>query len=139
MGVQIYLNFEGRTEEALAFYKKAVGAEVLFLMRCKEAPPPPQGLKPGTQDKILHCTFRIGGTTLNATDGYNSGHSEFKGISLSLHANDAAEAQRLFAGLAGGGKVIMPLGETFFSPSFGMVADPFGVQWMVVVPRPDPQ
>jgi PhnB protein len=139
MAVQAYLNFEGRAEEALAFYKRALGAEVLFTLRCKDAPPPPQGMQPGTENKILHCTFRVAGTELMATDGYNSGKMEFKGISLSLPAKDAAEAARLFNNLAEGGKVLMPLTETFFSPSFGMVTDPFGVQWMVVVPGAGPQ
>jgi PhnB protein len=135
MAVQAYLNFEGRTEEALAFYKRALGAEVLFMMRCKDAPPSPRGLKPGTEEKILHSTLRIGGSTLMATDGFNTGKMAFAGFSLSLEAKDPGEAAQMFAALSEGGKVLLPLGPTFFSSSFGMVADPFGVQWMIVVPQ----
>jgi PhnB protein len=135
MAVQAYLNFEGRTEEAIAFYKRALGAEVLFMVRCKDAPPPPQGLKPGTEEKILHSTLRIGGSTLMATDGFNTGKMAFAGFSLSLEAKDPGEAAQMFAALSEGGKVLLPLGPTFFSSSFGMVADPFGVQWMIVVPQ----
>jgi PhnB protein len=135
MAVQAYLNFEGRTEEAIAFYKRALGAEVLLMVRCKDAPPPPQGLKPGTEEKILHSTLRIGGSTLMATDGFNTGKMAFAGFSLSLEAKDPGEAAQMFAALSEGGKVLLPLGPTFFSSSFGMVADPFGVQWMIVVPQ----
>lgn len=133
MGVTVYLNFEGRAGEALDFYKRVLGAEELMVMRCKDAPPPPQGLKPGTEDKILHCSFRIGGTLVMATDGYNLGNAVFKGFSLALDPKDEVEAERLFAGLSEGGSVTMPLGKTFFSPCFGMVTDRFGVAWMVNV------
>jgi PhnB protein len=133
MGVTTHLNFEGRAEEALAFYQRVLGAQVTMLVRCKDAPPPPQGFKPGTENKILHAVLTIGGTVLMATDGYNSGHAAFKGFSLSIEAQDAQDATRLFAGLSEGGSVMMPLGKTFFSPCFGMVTDAFGVSWMVIV------
>ena len=139
MQVQPYLSFEGRCDEAAAFYKKAVGAEVTMLMRFKDAPPPPPGAEgcgPGAApqpDKVMHMAMRIGDAVVMATDGYCSGKSSFQGISLALTAKDAAEAKRMFDGLADGGEVQMPLGPTFFSPAFGMLADRFGVKWMVVV------
>jgi len=136
--LQTYLNFEGRCEEALEFYKRALGAEIQMLMRQKESPEPPKSgtLPPGTGNKVMHSAFRIGQTTLMATDGYCSGKTLFQGFSLSLQPRDEAEANRLFAALSDGGKVTMPLGKTFFAPCFGMVTDRFGVSWMVAVMQP---
>ena len=140
MQVAPYLSFEGRCEEALNFYQKALGAQVGMLMRNQDMPPSdapspgdgcvPEGGLPA--HKILHAAFTVGGSTLMATDGMNSGKADFKGISLSLAVATEAEAQRLFGALADGGQVQMPLSKTFFSPAFGMVADRFGVSWMVV-------
>lgn len=135
MKVQPYLFFEGRCEEAIDFYRGALGAEVTALMRFNESPdPPPPGMvPPGSENKVMHAAFRIGDTTVMACDGRCSGQSRFEGVSLSLSAPDEAAADRLFAALAEGGQVQMPLGKTFFSPRFGMVADRFGVSWMIVV------
>jgi PhnB protein len=137
MKVQPYLFFDGRCEEAIEFYKTAIGAEVLMMMRFKESPetPPPDKIAPNSDDKIMHACLRIGQTEVMASDGCADGKPEFKGISLSLSAADGAEADRLFNALADGGKVQMPIGKTFFSPRFGMVSDKFGVSWMVVVPQ----
>ena len=132
MKVQPYLNFEGRCEEALEFYKKAVGAKVDMMMRCKDAPEPSQ-ISPGLENKILHSSFTIGSSMIMATDGYNKNNANFEGISLALSATNEGEAKRLFDALAEGGEVRMPLTKTFFSPAFGMLADKFGVPWMVVV------
>ena len=135
MKVQPHLFFEGRCEEAIDFYRGALGAEVTALMRFNESPdPPPPGMvPPGSENKVMHAAFRIGDTTVMASDGRCSGQSRFGGVSLSLSAPDEAAADRLFAALAEGGQVQMPLGKTFFSPRFGMVADRFGVSWMIVV------
>lgn len=135
MQVQPYLFFDGRCEEAVAFYGKALGAEVTMLMRFKDSPEPQQ---PGTaphcaEDKIMHTSFRIGDTTVMASDGRCAGQAGFQGFSLSITAADVTEAERLFAALADGGQVQMPLTKTFFSPLFGMVADRFGVSWMIIV------
>ncbi len=137
MLVQAYLNFDGRCEEALNFYKKALGAEVTMLMRMNESPEPPKpGLvAPGSADKVLHAAFRIGETMLLASDCYCSGKPVFQGFSLTITARDEAEANRLFAALSDGGQVTAPLSKTFFSPRFGMVTDRFGVAWMVLVPQ----
>jgi PhnB protein len=133
--VQPYLNFDGRCEEALEFYRKALGAEVTMLMRFKESPEPPAPgmVSPGSGDKVLHASFRVGETTLMASDGRCTGRANFQGISLSLTVPNDAEAERRFAALADGGQVQMPLKKTFFSSRFGMVADRFGVSWMVIV------
>jgi PhnB protein len=131
MKVQPYLNFEGRCEEALEFYKKAVGAKIDMMVRCKDAPEPSQ-IKPGLENKILHSSFTVGSSTIMATDGYNKNNPNFEGISLALSATNEGEAKRLFDALAEDGEVRMPLTKTFFSPAFGMLADKFGVPWMVV-------
>jgi PhnB protein len=138
MLVQPYLFFDGRCEEALDFYRRALGAEVTMLMRFKEAPeqPPPGAVPPGSENKVMHAAFRIGETTVMASDGHCQQKASFQGFSLSISVNDEATADRLFAALADGGQVRMPLGKTFFSPKFGMVADRFGVGWMVIVVPP---
>jgi PhnB protein len=132
MHVQPYLNFDGRCDEALEFYKKAIGAKVGMLMRFKDAPDPSM-ITPGSENKVMHSQFDIGDTTVMASDGRNSGKPNFHGIALSITANSEAEADRIFAGLADGGQVQMPLGKTFFSPRFGMLSDKFGVGWMILV------
>lgn len=135
MQVQPYLFFEGRTEEAIEFYRGALGAEVTMLMRYEESPdePPPGMVPPGSGKKVMHASFRVGESTIMASDGRCSGKPTFQGISLSITVRDEAEAERVFGALTKGGQVQMPLGKTFFSPRFGMVADRFGVSWMVVV------
>jgi PhnB protein len=133
--VQPYLFFEGCCEEALEYYRKALGAELIMLMRFKESPEPPQpGMSPpGSDNKIMHASFRIGETTVMASDGRCTGKPDFQGFSLSLTVPAEAEAERRFAALADGGQVQMPLARTFFSPRFGMVTDRFGVGWMILV------
>jgi PhnB protein len=135
MQIESYLFFNGRCEEAIEFYQRALGAEVLMLMRNKESPepPPPGTMPPGSEDKVMHATLRIGTSNLMLSDGYCDGKPAFTGFSLSLDAADEAEAERLFAALSDGGTVQMPLAKTFWSPKFGMVADRFGVGWMVSV------
>lgn len=145
MPVQPYLFFEGRCEEAINFYRKALGAEVSMLMRFKDAPPMPAGtdeaagcggaMPPG--DKVMHAAFRIGDTELLASDGQcNGARASFTGFSLTLSVPDVAAADRAFAALSDGGTVQMPLTATFFSPRWGMVADRFGISWMILVPMP---
>ncbi len=129
--VQPYLFFAGRCEEALEFYQSAVGAEVGALMRFSDAPEPHPGLAPGNENKIMHASFRIGETTLMASDGRCTGEPNFEGFSLSITAPDESTADRLFEALAEGGKVEMT--KTFWSPKFGMLEDRFGVGWMVSV------
>src|SRR5712691_11143349 len=130
MQVQPYLFFDGRCEEALEFYRRTLGAEVLALMRSKDSPDPTM-IIPGAEDKVIHAMFRIGESTLLASDGRCQGAPSFQGFALSLTVSSETEAERRFATLGEGGQVLMPLMKTFFSPSFGMVADRFGVSWMI--------
>jgi len=134
MHVQAYLMFNGRTEEALAFYTAALGAEVTVMMRGAQAPePPPPGMAPeGWENMVMHSSFKIGDTELMASDGCQSGGATFSGINLALSVASPEEAATRFAALAEGGQVTMPLGPTFFSPSFGTLTDRFGVSWMIV-------
>jgi PhnB protein len=137
MQVQPYLFFEGRTEEAIEFYRAALDAQVDMLMRFKESPEPPKPgmVPPGSDNKIMHARFRVGDTMVMASDGSCTGKPNFKGFSLSITVPDEAAAERTFAALEKGGQVNMPLTKTFFSPRFGMVADRFGVSWMVIVQK----
>lgn len=139
MLIQPYLFFEGRCEEALDYYKQALGAEVTMLMRYKESPepPPPGMIPPGSENKVMHASFQIGDAVVMASDGMCSGRTDFQGFSLSLAVKRESDADRVFAALADGGEVRMPLGKTFFSPRFGMAADRFGVSWMVIVETPE--
>ena len=132
MQVQPYLFFDGRGEEAVEFYRSKLGAEVTMLMRFKDSPEKSM-VPPGSEDKVMHMSFRIGDTTVMGSDGRCLGQPSFQGFSLSLTAPNEAEAERLFAALGEGGQVQMPLTKTFFSPRFGMVADRFGVSWMIYV------
>jgi len=132
--LQPYLSFDGRCEEAIEFYRAALGAEVTMLMRFSENPDPGMCV-PGSENKVMHANLRIGDSTLLASDSRCEGKPSFHGFALSLTASDEAEAERLFASLADGGQVQMPLTKTFFSSRFGMVADRFGVCWMVIVPQ----
>jgi PhnB protein len=134
MLVEPYLFFDGKCEEALEFYHRTIGAEVTALLRWKDSPDPRMAM-PGAADKVMHARVRIGDTMVMASDGQCHGAPEFQGFALSLTAADIAEADRLFAALGDGGQVQMPLSETFFSPRFGMVADRFGVSWMVYVEK----
>jgi PhnB protein len=134
MQVQPYLFFDGRCEEALDFYRKTLGAEVERLMRFKDSPEQHPGMcPPGSENKIMHTSFRIGDTQVMASDGNCAGKPTFQGFALSISAPSEAEADRMFAALADGGQVQLPLTKTFFSPRFGMVADRFGVGWMIIV------
>jgi PhnB protein len=147
MQVQSYLYFDGRTEEALNFYQTKLAAKVDMVMRFADAPKGDQpqgegcagGPPPGSAEKIMHCAFRIGETMLLASDGMCTRQAQFKGISLALSAKDIEEAERIFAALSEDGQVQMPMSPTFFSPRFGMVADKFGVSWMVLVAVAPPQ
>ena len=136
MLVQPYLFFDGRAEEAVNFYQRALGAKVEMLMRFSESPdPPPPGMvPPGSENKVMHMSFRIGETVVMGSDGGCTNATEFKGFSLSLTVADEKEANRVFNALADGGQVQMPLGKTFFSPCFGMLADRCGVGWLGIVP-----
>jgi PhnB protein len=138
MQVQTYLNFNGRCEEAIEFYKKAVDAKVGAMMRFKDSPEQDPNCTPADQNKVMHSAFNIGDTLLMATDGMLNGEKvAFDGFSLSLICKDPAEVDAKLAALGqGGGSVTMPGTETFFAKQFGMVKDKFGVSWMILAPKP---
>ncbi|VVE07367.1 3-demethylubiquinone-9 3-methyltransferase [Pandoraea cepalis] len=141
MQVHSYLFFEGRCEEAIAFYEKVLGAKRGMLMRYGESPEPcPSGmLPPGSENKIMHGEFTIGDSMVMASDGMVSGKPKFDGFSLSVDFAEVAAAEKAFHALVDGGEVNMPLGETFFAKTFGMVKDRFGMNWMVIVPKEMPK
>ena len=138
MQVQSYLMFDGRAEEALEFYRKAIDAKLEMMLRFKDSPEPmpPGYLPPGSENKVMHMGFRVGDTLLMGSDGNCAGKGTFQGISLTLSVKTEAEADRRFAALSDGGQVQMPLAKTFFAPKFGVVVDRFGVSWMVIVDQP---
>jgi PhnB protein len=135
MQVQPYLSFDGHADEAIEFYKGAVGAKVNMLMRFKDSPePPPSGqFPPEMMNKVLHASLTIGESIVLLSDGRCMDKMKFHGICLTLLVSSEAEAERVFGALSNGGKITMPLAKTFFSPRFGMLDDRFGVSWMVYV------
>lgn len=138
MAIQPYLFFDGRCEEAVVFYRDALGAEVEMMMRYRDAPDTPPGAHADFGDKIIHASLKLGDTVLMLSDDCMA-HPKFQGFALSIDVPDANAAATKFKALSDGGKVTMPLGETFFSPCFGMVEDRFGVSWMVIVSMPCPE
>ena len=133
MNIEPYLFFEGRCEEAIEFYKKAAGAEVVMLMRFKDSPESgDNSMAPADKNKIMHASFRLGDSLIGASDGSCLGPANFKGFSLALKVESDTDAERLFKSLSDGGIVHQPLIKTFFASRFGMVADRFGVGWMVL-------
>ena len=139
--VEPYLFFDGRCEEALNFYRAALGAEIEHMMRFSESPEPqPPGMvPPGAENKIMHASFKVGGSRIMASDGRCMGKPKFEGSALALSLKTDAEVERAFLALAQSGEVQMPLNKTFFTSRFGMVADRFGVSWMVLTETPPPQ
>jgi PhnB protein len=138
MAVTPYLFLDGRCEEAIEFYKKNLGAQVQMMMRFKEAPAGDHKPSPGSENKIMHACISINGAPVMLSDGMAKDKPEFKGFSLSLDAKDPAEGTRMFNALAQGGQVQQPLVETFFAKTFGMVADKFGVGWMIIAGPKNP-
>jgi PhnB protein len=134
MNVAAYLNFDGRTEEAIQFYQKELGAELVMLMRFKDNPEPQPGMTPPNSDeKVMHSEFRIGESRIFASDMHCASQTKFQGFTLSIEVDTDDEAKRVFANLSQDGQVMMPLSKTFFASSFGSLTDKFGLAWMVIV------
>ncbi len=133
MLIQPYLFFEGRAQEAIEFYEKTLGAKAEMIMRFKEAPDQSM-ISPGSADKVMHAAIKIGDAVMLMSDGRNTGKPNFQGFSLTIYSKNEAEADKLFGALSAGGEVRMPMDKTFFAKRFGMVADKFGVGWMIIVP-----
>jgi PhnB protein len=134
-----YLNFAGNTEEAFTFYRSVFGGEFTTLQRFKDTPE--AGRVPEKEkDMLMHVSLPVGkGNSLMATDALDSmGHKLIVGnnIQLSLEAESKDEAEKLFKGLSAGGKVTMPLKDTFWGAYFGMLVDRFGIQWLVNYTHP---
>jgi len=139
MHVEPYVFFDGRCEEAIEHYKKTLGATVENLLRFKDGPEPDSGMvPPGSGNKIMHASFRVGDSRVNCSDGSALGKPDFKGFSLVIEVKTDAEAERVFKALADGGAVHQPLIQTFFSSRFGMLADSFGVHWMIMTAKTNP-
>ena len=136
MKVQAYISYRGRCEEALEFYKRSIGAEVTGLMRWKESLDATMKAPPGFEEKVMNASFRVGDTLMMADDSPGEAPAEYKGMTLAIEVADDAEAQRVFTALGEGGKVTMALAKTFWTSSFGMLTDKFGVPWMVNVATP---
>ena len=132
MPVTPYLFFDGRCEEAIEFYKKTLGAEVQMMMRFKENPDKNM-CTPANENKIMHACVKINDAPVMLSDGHAQGKPKFEGFSLSISPKDEAAAKKTFAALSEGGQVQMALSKTFFASRFGMVADRFGVSWMIIV------
>ncbi len=132
--IEPYLFMDGRADEAIEFYKRALGAEEQMIMRYSDCPDKSSPIPPGGENKIMHAGLKVGETILMLSDGYCTGQAKFEGVSLCIEAGSEADADNIFAALQeDGGQVQMPLSKTFFSPKFGMVADKFGISWMVIV------
>jgi PhnB protein len=128
LGVNPYIAFKGNCREAIEFYKTALDADVLFTQTVGESPMPDMG----PADNIMHCTIKVGDSTIMMCDDPMPGGTAGSGnISLAIGLNDAERARQLFGNLAQDGTVVMPLEKTFWAEAFGMVTDKFGVKWMV--------
>ena len=137
MNVQPYLYFGGKSEEAIEFYKDAIGAQVEMLMRFKDMPADQKSMMPpGSDNKVMHACIKVGESPIFVSDGDCGGTPKFAGVTLTINASGDAEAEKLFSALGKGGQVQMPLAETFFATRFGMVADKFGMSWMVIAAKP---
>ena len=135
MNVQTTLNFYGRTEEAVEFYRRAIGAEILFMMRFRDCPDRSL-MRPGMEEKIFHATFRIGSTEIMASDcgcERPPAKSTFAGFTFALRVETPEKAERFFAALSDGGQVQIPLLKNFFAERYGIVIDRFGISWKIMV------
>jgi PhnB protein len=132
MKVTPYLMLYGRGAEAIEFYKKAVGATAGMVMQFKDAPDKSM-ITPGSENQVMHAAITIGDSTIMLSDGCPDGETAgYKGISLTINADNEAHADKLFAALSEGGKVQMPMEKTFFAKKFGVVSDKFGIGWMII-------
>lgn len=130
-----YLIFYGKCDEALKYYEKHLGATINAVMRFSDMPDIPEGaISPDFKDKVMHSEFTVRGTTIFASDGGFPG-KQLEGVSFALEVQTKEEADSIFNALVeGGSTVLMPMAETFWSPYYGMVDDPFNVGWMVMLP-----
>jgi PhnB protein len=135
MSLNTYLTFGGTCREAMSFYAECLGVELEMIMPFAGTPAEAEVL-PEWRDKIMHASLRYNGVALMASDGMGPGAVAHQGFSISVQATSIDDAERLFAALGAGGTVTMPLEETFWAISFGVLTDRFGVSWMINLDRP---
>jgi PhnB protein len=135
LGINPYLTFAGNCEEAFKFYQSVFGGKFPYVGRFKEMPPMDGKPVPAEEgDKIMHISLPIGSGTLMGSDSSEAfGHASVIGnnFSISINATSRQEADRIFNGISAGGKVTMPMSDTFWGSYFGMCVDKFGIQWMM--------
>lgn len=135
MTLTTYVNFAGHCADAFRYYETHLGGRILFLMTHAEAPVP-GGVPPDWKDAVLHGRLSLGGTELAGADIPNA--APMRSAYLTLAVTSDSEAERVYAALADGGRMLMPLAETFFASRFGQVQDRFGINWMILHERPRP-
>lgn len=128
-----YITLDGKASEAIAFYREAIGAEVIAVQTFDEMPSdPPFTLPEEARDRILHALLKIGDTNLMLSDTFPGQPQQTSShVSIAIVISNENESRKVFETLSTGGKVIMPLQKTFWSGSFGMLIDKFDVQWQV--------
>ena len=130
MKINTYLAFSGQCEEAFQFYAKVLGGKIDAMIR-HEGTPAEANVPPEWKSKIMHAHLTVDGASIMGGDAPPQHSPKPQGFSVAVHVNDPAQAEKIFNGLAEGGKVQMPIQQTFWSPRFGMLIDRYGVPWMV--------
>lgn len=137
--INIYLTFNGNCREAFGFYKSVFGGEFQYVGTFADVPPQ-EGMPPmpeNEKNNILHISLPISAETMlmgcDSSKTFGSTTTEGNNFSVSINTATKEEAQRLFNGLSAGGKINMPLGDTFWGAYFGTFTDKFGINWMVNV------
>jgi PhnB protein len=136
MRLNTFLNFGGNCEEAFRFYEQHLGGSITMLMRRADSPDQPPETWPGWEQSIQYGMMNIGETALMGSDVPPGRFQPMRSVYLSLTADGAAEAERVWAVLADGAQIFMPMAETFFAIRFGQLRDKFGTSWMVMALKP---
>ncbi|MBV8799874.1 MAG: VOC family protein [Alphaproteobacteria bacterium] len=135
MEINPYLNFNGNCGEAFQFYAKVLGGKDLRIMTFADAPPG-MPVTRETKNQVMHARFRVGDTMIMGSDGPGGRYNKPQGYAVNIGVDTPEEADRIFAALAEGGNVGMPIAETFWAKRFGVVTDRFGTHWMVNCEKP---
>lgn len=136
MKINAYLSFDGNCREAFAYYQKHLGGEILMMLTNDESPMADE-MPADMKDKVMHARMVINGDqVLMGGDTHTGQYEQMTGVMMAVNIDDESEAERIFSALADGGRVVMPLGETFWAKRFGMTYDQFGVSWMINCEKP---
>jgi PhnB protein len=130
MQLSVYLNFNGRCEEAFKFFERTLGGKITT-MNAYEGTPMEEQVPKDWRKKVLHAELVIGPVTLMGSDAPAEHFHQPQGFSISIQTDQPAEAERLFHALAENGQIQMPIGPTYWAARFGMLVDQFGIPWMV--------